>query len=259
MDRAARRAHVEAEAVERERQRARCDVGRAADRVGHRTAAGIRERGTAGIVEIDQARRIARQHLEQPPLRLEVRLHVLVEIEMIARQIGEHAGREPHAIYSAQRQGMRRYLHCARAAAAIHHLAQKSLQVGRFRRRPRRLAHIVAPRADPIRDGPQQPGSNIRCFKHGGDEIGRGGLAVRAGDSDHLHLGARMVIERRRHQRQREPRVLDDGPRHVDASRCRLLGHHGHCTTFDRLARERHAVGVQPFEGHEHLPRLDVP
>ena len=47
------------------------------------------ERGAARIIEVDHAWRIARQHLEQATLRAEVRLHVFVKIEMVAREVRE--------------------------------------------------------------------------------------------------------------------------------------------------------------------------
>jgi hypothetical protein len=75
-----------------------------------------------------------RQHFEQPALRGEVRLHVLMEVEVIARQVAEHAGGEAHAVDALQRQSVRRDFHHRGTAAVLQHLAQQLLHVWSFRR-----------------------------------------------------------------------------------------------------------------------------
>ena len=95
-------------------------------RVGDRTAGQSRSSDSAArIVDVDQARRVARQHLEQPALGLEVLLHVGMEVEVVAGQIREDARRERHAVDAMQRQRVRRHFHRAGAAPAIDHLAQQ--------------------------------------------------------------------------------------------------------------------------------------
>ena len=69
------------------------------------------------------------------------------------------------------------------------------------------------------------------------------------------HLAARIAVERGGEHREREPRVLDHRPRHVDAVRRRLLGDDRGGAALDRLPRERGAVGVLPLERDEHLRR----
>ena len=56
------------------------------------------EHGRPRIVRVDDPGGTVGQHLEEPALGDRVGLHVAVEIEMVAGQIGEHAGREPRAI-----------------------------------------------------------------------------------------------------------------------------------------------------------------
>jgi hypothetical protein len=83
------------------------------------------------------------------PLGREVRLHVAVEVEVIAGQVGEDAGGEAQLVRAAQRERVRRDLHHARAAAFLQHVAQHLLQLGRFGRRPRR---VELARADAVAD-----------------------------------------------------------------------------------------------------------
>jgi hypothetical protein len=40
----------------------------------------------------------------KPPLGRELRLHVAVEVEVIAREVGEHAGGESQRVDAAQRE-----------------------------------------------------------------------------------------------------------------------------------------------------------
>ena len=71
-----------------------------------------------GIVEVDHGRRARREHLEQPLLGGEVRLHVAVIVEMVPRQVREHARRKPRVIDSLQGERVRRHFHHARATSA---------------------------------------------------------------------------------------------------------------------------------------------
>ena len=125
------------ESVERERQRPGPDVGGGVDRVGDRTPRRGDQVRAAPIVDVDDAHGALRQDLEEAALGGEVRLHVAVEVEVIARQVGEDAGGKPQAVGAAQRQRVRRHLHHAGAAAFGQHAAQHLLQLGRLGRRAR--------------------------------------------------------------------------------------------------------------------------
>ena len=70
-----------------------------------------------------------------------------------------------------------------------------------------------------VRDRAEQAAADAGGLEDRREQIRRRRLAVGAGDADDLHLAARMAVERRGEQRQREPRVLDDRPRHVDVRR----------------------------------------
>ena len=146
-----------------------------------------------------------RQQLEQPPLDLEVILHVAMEVEVIAGEIGEDAGGKAESVGAAQRQGVRRDLDGAGAGAAIDHLPQQPLQIRGLRRRARRLGLMIA---DPRADGTDTPAHDPGRLEDGGDEIRGGCLAVRAGDPDQAQRVAGIAVEHRGQRRQRETRVV---------------------------------------------------
>ena len=85
------------------------------------------------------------------------------------------------------------------------------------------------------------------------DEIRRRGLAVRAGDPDHLHLATGIAVERGGDHGERESGVFDHRPRHTDAFRRGLLGDDRGGAALDGLTGERRAVGVLAAKRHEHL------
>jgi hypothetical protein len=101
---ALRHPHVEGEALEPEGERTGSHIRVPADRVGHRPAGDFRQRHTSRVVNIHNAGCIRRQHLEQPALGGEVRLHVLVKIEMIPRQVREDSGSKVDSIDATHRQ-----------------------------------------------------------------------------------------------------------------------------------------------------------
>ena len=114
-----RQPRVELQPLQRERQRTRRYVRRLVDAVGDRTARDVVERLRARIVDVDNRRCVRRRHLEQPALGREVLLHVRVEVEMVAGQVGEGARGELNPVGAPQRQGVRRHFHHARAAPFV--------------------------------------------------------------------------------------------------------------------------------------------
>ncbi len=220
-DRAARRPHVERQPLERKRQRAGRDVGRAIDGVGHRPAADLGQRQPARIVDIDQARRVARQHLEQPALRLEVVLHVGMEVEMVARQVREDARRERHrrrrggataraTTLPSRRRGSRRRpsraaspaaralpASCASRRAARIRCGSRPCRAGRSAGWPRRR---WTPPDTPLSSCRSCPVMPTTCISR-----------------------ARMAVERRRQHGERPARVVDHRPDDLRVRRRRLF------------------------------------
>jgi hypothetical protein len=86
-----------------------------------------------------------------------------VEVEMIARQVGEDGGGEAHAVDALQREGVRRHLHHRGLAALPDHVVEQLLHVGRLGRRAGRLALLAA---QSIRDSAEQTG--LEALPHHG-------------------------------------------------------------------------------------------
>ena len=175
---------------------------------------------------------------------------------MVAGQVGEDRGGERDAVDPVQRQRVGRHLHRAGAAVAIDHLAQQRLHLRRFRRGPGRFADLGA---DAIFDGTENSAANGGSLEHRGDQIGCRRLPVRAGDADHPHLAAGVAIEGAGEHRQRQTRIADHRPRHVQIIRRRFLGHNRRRAALDCLPDERRAVGVLTLEGNEDLAGYDRP
>ena len=130
---------------------------------------------------------------------------------MIAGQVGEHAGRERHAVDAAQRQRVRRHFHRAGAAA---------------RDRPSRAAAPAPPA--PRASCASPPAPRRRCGSRPCRARRSGCSAASKIDATRYAVvvlplvpvmpttcisRARMPVERRREHREREPRVVDHRPR----------------------------------------------
>ena len=246
--RARRRGGDETDAVERHLELFRTHVGGTLDAVGDRPAARRRQRGGALVVGVDHAGRLRGQHREQSALRREVRLHVDVEVEVVARQVGEDTGRESHAVDTLERQGVRRHLHDARAVAGVEHRPQHRLHVGSFGRGPSRLAGLAA---DLVVHRAHHAGVPAGGVEDRRQQVGGRGLAVGTGDADDRHLAARVSVNRRAEDGQGRPSVAHRHPRHVHAGGPRLLADDQCRALRERLRHEVQAVGLQSLQRHE--------
>jgi hypothetical protein len=157
-----------------------------------------------------------------------------------------------------QRQRVRRDLHHAGAAAFLEHLAQHLLQLRRLGGRP---GSVELARADPVADRPDPPALDPRRFEDRREHVGRGRLAVGAGDADERQLLAGIAVEGRRDLGERRARGGHLEPGHGDAGRRGRLRDHRDRAVRDRLRDEPGAVGVDAAQGDEqgaglHLPRV---
>ena len=125
---------------------------------------------------------------EQRALRLEVRLHRPVVVEVVVAQIGEDGHVEMDALHPGLDQRMAGHLHghgvtTAVGELAIAHLGQHALHLGRLRRGAdaREGAHHVGRSAGGLEEVPEQ--------------LGHRGLAVRPGDADHQEVAGREPVE----------------------------------------------------------------
>ena len=98
----------------------------------------------------------------------------VVQVEVIAAEVGEHGDVEPRAGDPVQREGVRRHLHHHRLDALVDVAGELALQVGRLGRGAR-----ARQRADRGRVAMPAPAQDRR------HQVGGRGLAVGAGDADH--------------------------------------------------------------------------
>ena len=197
---------LQVDAVERTR------VGRRErDRLGQL----LRQPASVRIADVDDRDRV-RLDEEEPPLRLEVRLHVAVEVQMILAEVGEHQHGEADAVEPVKDGRMRRRLHRARAVAGVEHLPEHALQVDRLGRRANDAAPLAA---DSCLDRPEQAGTPSRGREDREQEVARRRLATGAGDADHLELPGRLAEEHVRNGSHRRAGVAHDELRHGQVER----------------------------------------
>ena len=175
---------------------------------------------------------------EQPPLRLEVRLHVAVEVEVVLAQVREDEHGESHPVEPVQLRRVRRRLHRARPVARVEHLAERPLQVDRLRGRALDAAPLSA---DARLDRAQQAGTAPGGGEDRVQEERRRRLAARAGDARHLEVLGRAPEELVGGHGHRRACVWNDDLR--DGDRQRPLDDERHGSVLHRLRREIVPIG----------------
>ena len=148
-----------------------------------------------GIVDT-QHRAPARLHLlEQPRLDREVVLEIGVEVEVVARQVGEAADVEGEAAHPALRQRVRGDLHRRRARAEPGELGEHAGEIGGFRRRALAGRHQAR---EAVAERAQSAARQAGGLEHGGGELDHGRLAVGAGDADQDQGAVGVAVDRLR-------------------------------------------------------------
>jgi hypothetical protein len=236
-----------------------CDVEGAV--VGSWVALG-RERGrvelrlqalAVGIVDVDHGA-VGPFGDEQPPLGLKVVLHVSVEVEVVLGQVRKRRHREPDSIAAPQRERVRGDLHRAGPVAAVDHAAEGGLDVDRLRGRA--LDLLLDPADHPLH-GAEQAGLDSRGLEQVANQECRGGLPVRARDSDHLQLRGGVATEAHRGVGHRRTRVGNDGLGHGHLELQHSLDHQRRGAGLDRERREGVSVGRLAGHAEEQRPWTD--
>src|SRR5262249_54563611 len=83
------------------------------------------------VADVDRGRRRIVADKE-PALRVEVVLHVAVEVEVVLVEVREHERLEADAIEAVERRAVRRRLHHATPVAYVEHLTEEALEVDRL-------------------------------------------------------------------------------------------------------------------------------
>ena len=201
-------------------------------------------------VEHGELGRCRSHALEQNLLRREVRLHVAVIVQVIAREIGEHRGVETDPVHPAQRQGVRRNLHGDVAAPGPFQFGEQPDQVERFRRRVHRRQHAVR---QAVLDGADQGRGAPRGAQNRIQQVARRGLAIGAGDARDSQPFVGLAIEVARGHRQRLAAVRHADPVRREAFRRLRLADHRDRPARSRVPGESAAVGAAAREGEERV------
>ena len=207
------------------------------------------------IVDIDHRRAAWHDQIrEQPQLGLQIGFHGRMVVEMVARQIGEGAGGDTHAVKPVLIEPVRGGFQRQMGDAFAGQLIERAVQFDRVGRRQRAVFFALRRyHAD---------GADARGHKseRGPDLPGKGrnrGLAAGAGDGAD---GRRLPwVKFRRGQRQRAARI---GHRHEgDAfgqSFRPLLGGNRHRASGCRGAGEMRAVGLGAGDGDKQKARFHL-
>ena len=156
------------------------------------------------VVREDDGRRAFRQQrVEQPHLGAMIVLDGRMIIHVVAAEIGETAGRQPHPVEPPLVETVARRLHRGMGDAGLGQFGEQPVQRDRIRRGER--AVFVAARRDDARR-PDRCRRKSRLLPDLARERGDRGLAAGAGDGHH-RLGL-ATEEARGAQRQCQARVF---------------------------------------------------
>jgi hypothetical protein len=142
-----------------------------------------------------------------------------VEVQVVAAEVGEPGGGEPHAADPAQHQGVARDLHDDGGDPGPGHGGQELVQRRRLRGGPdagegRLRGGAVGGAAAGARlHRADQPGAQPCGGEARLDQIGGRGLAVGAGDAQHGQLPARLAVHAVGNEAEHRARVVDDADR----------------------------------------------
>ena len=196
------------------------------------------------VVQVhDRARAVVRG--EQHGLRLEVVVHVAVEVEVVVREVREDGHGEAGRPHSPHGERVRRHLHGHGPCPRVALRRQVGLQLGGLGRRAR-------PGERAQHRGPPAVRREDRS-----EEVGGGRLAARAGDADDVEVIGGVAPEGRRDRA--EGVAHGRGSQLRQGRRQRALHEEGHGTAACGLVGEVVAVDRRARHAAEERARLHGP
>ena len=177
---------------------------------------------------------------EKGSLRLEVVLHILVEIEVILAEIRENRDIERHARDPVQDHGVARNLERGGRHTLLHHVAQERVHVGRFGGRTLRRNLFFAP-ARPGKEsaiGTDDPRALAECLKSTRAHRCHGGFTVGARHAHERDFARRFSVDKVRCETRERARIL---AHESGVLRHRMRGSQDRCT---RLVRENRGASL---------------
>ena len=196
------------------------------------------------------------QSAEQLRLGGEILLHRLVIVQVVLREVGEHADIVVDAPHALLVQPVRRNLHHGAAATGLQHPVQHRLDVRRFRRRARG-GNAALP--DFITNGADEPRRTPRRVQDVASHERRGRLPVRPGNADHLQPARRFLVERAGDFGEGLPRILDHDGGHVPAGPSVGIRHDRHRAALQRVRNEIGALLPMSVQRDKQVSRPDLP
>ena len=176
------------------------------DGVGHRPPAGVDAASAPrGSSTFNSAGALGRQHLEQAALRLKLSLHVCVEVEVIARQVGEHRRRRTSCRRRAAATSACDDTSIAHAPSPRSTISRSSVWTSGASGVVRAASRTSGRRCPRRYDRAENAAADVGRLEDRREQIRGRRLAVRAGDADDLHVAARIAVERRREHGERQP------------------------------------------------------
>ena len=205
----------------------------------HGVQDGLAER----VVDVDHGD--AQVALEEPSLRRAVAGHRAVVVQMVAAQVREHADREIHRVHAPLVEGMGTRLHRHEPMASLAQRAQPGVQRDR-------VGGGQFGRAE-TRWPPPPQRAQIGFLGDQRDVVGDGGLAVGAGNADHVQFRTRHIVEAPRPRAEAPGHAVHDDVWNADVQRA--FGDHGHGPRGHRVRREVVAVEGSAQVGEEDVAR----
>ena len=189
---------------------------------------------------------------EEAALRLVVRVHRPVEVQVILGEVREDERSEARADEALELGRVRGGLHRTAPVAGIEHLAVRALEIDGLRRRADDPAPLAA---DPHLDGAEQAGTAAGSGEDRVEQERRRRLPVRPGDGGDFQLACRPAEERVGGERHRSARVADDQLRHRKVER--TLDDESGRAGGNRVGGEIVAVRPLTRDADEERPRRD--
>ncbi len=187
-----------------------------------------------GVVDVDETESRPLGG-EQRGLGREVVVHVGMEVEVVAAEVGEHGDVEDHPVDPAHHERVARHLHRTGLHAAFAHHREQCVQVGRLRGGERGL-HVGA--GDAGADGADRGRGDAHLLQAGLREPGRRRLSLGAGHADHPERRGRVAVDAGREAAEDRARVVD----HQERDSRRLIG-------AGLVGEDRDRAGVQGRAG----------
>ena len=211
------------------------------------------------ISEIDDRLPLRLEQTEEARFRLEVLVQVLVEVEMLVREVQEEGDVEGATREPVEDERVRRALERRGRPAVLDEVPEHELELrGLGRRVRRRHGRRVAARPA-VDDRSEESAPFVPRREQAVDEECRRRLPARPRDADGDEALARAPREERRHEARGAARILDGEVGHAENFRSGRKSQRGHGAARDGVRDEAAAVRLEPRKRGEERARRRGP